>query len=249
MPITSTYTSVKALPTPVPVTTFATVPFLSLTDLIQACIVRLQQVAGTAVQQYAEDHIAFLLNEAYEMMTKDKWWPNVMQWFSVALDGVYGMPTTSLRDMFVQQTTDLRALYYQDNNDPMPILPSTINPYQLTGDRGLYFEMLPSPLDVNGKLFRVWPLTATGNVRVHARVTPPLLFSDPSVLVPFDPTCLINYACWIYITSDASNPGASDNFQKVFNARKDQLMQQLNQYPVMLDTRRPYNSRGWQEVP
>lgn len=223
---------------------------MTLEALIQDVVVRLTQVSGTAVQTYAEDHITKLLKEGFEMTAGDRWWPGLMQWFSYDLDGITGQPTASLQtDSLIQQFTDIRVLFYADNTDPLPILSSSINPYRLSGTRALYVEPLADALDSNGRLFRVWPLESTGTVRVHAKVTAAGLFTDPAVYVPFDPVALINYACWLYTTNDASNPSASDNFFNVYKARKAQLIEKLNQMPVRLDTRMPYNAQGWQELP
>lgn len=102
-------------------------------------------------------------------------------------------------------------------------------------------------------IFRVWPLTTLASVaeplRIRVRRDPVNVFTNPSVVVPFDATCLINGAAYKYATDDGTNPAAVDSLRNAFEARLAQLQRQHDNAVLLLDPRQdnPNGSSQWTE--
>ncbi len=215
--------------------------FETHTTLITKTIRRLRMVQGTNTQLYAEDAISDMLIETYEMVRATRWWDHITQWQTRQLDGTTGMVTaafTGARERF----RDIQGVYVNNNSRPLPQLDQFNNPYRLSGTSARYIEPLDSSTDPNGQyLFRVWPLTSTTTVdepvRVRIRTDPLNLFTDPTVVVPFDATCLINGAAYKYAADDGTNPGAVASLQQTFMQRKQQLEEQHDSAVILLDPR------------
>lgn len=221
-------------------------PFYSHSDLVQKTIIRLRQVAGPSTQLYAEDAIAMLIEETYEHVRSRRWWDNLTKWETRQLDGATGVCTVSFvgtREGF----RDVDRVCYGSNSTPLPILSSNINPYRLTGTSPRYVEPLHAMDDIQGwapvaqNLFRIWPLTSVTTtalpLRVHIRCDPSNLFTDPSVTVPFDSSCLINGAAAKYAADDGTNPATVTMLQNTFENRLRQLEQQHDSAQLVLDPR------------
>lgn len=216
--------------------------FLSHTDLISRTIVRLRQVAGTATQLYSQDEIGYLIQEVYEMVRKERWWDHLMAWSSVELDGTTGVPTTGFAGAS-EGFEDIKFVYYFDRRTPIPQLTSDVNPYPLSGTYPRFIEPLALSDDTSAprRLFRVWPLAsvadATTPLRVHYRKDPDNLFTTPSVIVPFDATCLINGAAARYLAQDGTNAGGVVDLNNVFMTRIEQLKKSHDKTVMLLDPR------------
>lgn len=211
--------------------------FLSLTNLVQRCIVRVRQVPGVTTQAYSEQHFALLLEECYEQARALRWWDHLTSWQQRTLDGATGRVTVP----FVgarEGINDVQAICYGNVNTPLSMLTQHHNPSRYTGNTPRAVEALSLAEDVAGAyLFRVWPLTATGDVWVRVRQDPPNVFKDNSAVVPFDATALINGACMKYTMGDGTNPGAVMELDRAWNERVKQLLQQHDSKPLVLDTR------------
>jgi hypothetical protein len=214
---------------------------LALTDLIQKTIVRLRMVAGPATQMYAEDAIAQMLEETYEMVRVQRWWDHLMRWENHQLDGTTGIITGTIvgaRERF----RDVQHVLYAGNNQPLPIMSQDINPFRLTGTTPRFVEPLNVADDAAGtKLIRVWPLTAVTvsdkPIRLRVRVDPVNIFTDPALVVPFDATCLINGAAFKYAADDGTNPASVSSLQSAFDMRLRQLQEQHDRAVILLDPR------------
>jgi len=220
--------------------------FYSLSDLVQRTIIRLRQVAGPSTQLYAEDVITMLIEETYEIARSRRWWDNLTKWETRQLDGTTGVCTASFagtREGF----RDVERVCVGNNSVPLPILSSNINPYRLTGTSPRYVEPLHASDDIQGwapvaqNLFRIWPLTSVTTMalplRVHIRSDPANLFTDPSVIVPFDASCIINGAAAKYAADDGTNPATVTMLQQSFENRLQQLEQQHDSAKIILDPR------------
>ena len=135
--------------------------------LINRTIARLSMVSGTSVQTYAEDRIAEMLQHKFDVLFMEYWWPQFMVWKTSALDGTLGVVTddltTELKDFL-----DLRVIYIENTNTPLTTLPSTVNPYTLSGTTPIHFEASTNV----AKVFHVWPLASTGNIIYAFRSKP-----------------------------------------------------------------------------
>jgi hypothetical protein len=220
--------------------------FYSHSALVQRTIIRLRQVAGPSTQLYAEDAIAMLIEETYELVRSRRWWDNLTKWETRQLDGTTGKCTAQFigtREGF----RDVDRVCYGSNSTPLPLLSSNINPYRLTGTSPRYVEPLHSADDVQGwaptgqNLFRIWPLTSVTTVaqplRIHIREDPASLFTNTAVVVPFDASCLINGAAAKYAADDGTNPATVTMLQQAFENRLQQLEQQHDSAKLILDPR------------
>lgn len=225
----------------------------TLTDLIQKTIVRLRMVAGASTQLYAEDAIAQMLEETYEMVRVQRWWDHLMKWENQQLDGTTGFITgtiTGARERF----RDVQHIFYAGNSQPLPLMSPDINPYRLTGTSPRFIEPLSTDDDAEGdKLIRVWPITAVTTVdkplRIRVRLDPVNVFTDPSKIVPFDATCLINGAAFKYAADDGTNPASVASLQAAFDTRLRQLQEQHDKAVILLDPRQanPVGLDRWTE--
>lgn len=214
---------------------------LTLTDLIQKTIVRLRMVAGASTQLYAEDAIAQMLEETYEMVRVVRWWDHLMQWSNQQLDGSTGLITgtvTGARERF----RDVQHTLYAGNNQPLPLMSPDINPYRITGTTPRFIEPLNTADDPSGdKLIRVWPMaavtTADKPIRMRVRLDPVGVFTNPSTIIPFDATCLINGAAFKYAADDGTNPASVASLQTAFETRLRQLQEQHDRAVILLDPR------------
>lgn len=226
--------------------------FMSLTNLQQAVIRRLRQVAGSSVQLYAEDIISDYLKETYEAVRSKEWWDQLMVWDEKQVDPLTGLVTvafTGCRDGF----GDVRAVVQGDNTQPLPVLQSN-NPNRITGTVARFIEPLNAIDDPTGTfLFRVWPretvTTVDKPLRIRRRRDPLNLFTDPAVVVPFDSAVLINGAAHSYAADDGTNPAQVQKLGEAFNARLGLLIKQHNTGPVVLDARMrdPIGVTEWTE--
>ena len=229
--------------------------FLSLSDLIVRVESRLSEVPGMAVQTYSEDTYAVLLQEAFDFLASQAWWPHLMNWYPCTLDGSTGQINEFLNGATWTKTfnnkvfryEDIRAVFTDMSNKPLPELPRDFNPYLSTGNNmATYIEAS----NTAGKLFRVWPMTATNMLYVHARTTRDQAVDFQSTdIVPFDTVALVNYAAWKSSVDDATNQGQSNLFEQTMSNRIKQLLDAYNSKPVMLDPSINPTFYGWQEYP
>jgi hypothetical protein len=114
---------------------------------------------------------------------------------------------------------------------PLPRLPYGVNPYEITGEVPKFVE----PYNANSKIFRVWPMEATGDVVCRIRTLPDV-FSD-SDTIDFDSIALVNGAAYQIAEDDGSNPGAIEKFKSLFENRLAQLEMQIQQMalPIVSD--------------
>lgn len=210
--------------------------FLSIDDLIIKTEKRLSEVPGTSTQLYAEDIIAEHLIEGFEFCAEKRWWSHLMQWYPVTLDGVAGIPNADFNPT-IDKFKNIRAVFASDRNRPLPILSSTINPFLITGSRALYVEPFSGPPN---RLFRVWPLTSTNTLYVHARLIPSSAdYKDQTTILKFEPDILANYAAWMVATDEGTNPGQINTFEQRFLQLLSEENSKANEMPIILDTSGP----------
>jgi hypothetical protein len=218
--------------------------FKTLGELVVSCEKRLSEVAGTAVQVYSEDTLAYLIQEAFDFATKQLWWDHLMVWEQRVLDGVNGRVTADITS--VQDYENIRAVFREGSDRPLPTLPRDLNPFTLNGTTPQYIS---ADVSVANRHFNVWPKTATGNVYIHGKTTRAADFTADDV-VSFDEVAIINYVCWKASSDDGANPGQIEDFKITFSQRMKQLIDDYNSKPIQLDPATGSTSLyGWQEMP
>lgn len=224
--------------------------FDTLENLIQRTITTLAQVPGSGTQLYSEDRIQELIQQVYTINSDKFWIPEQMNWLSAALDGTAGLPATDWTD--INSYKDIRAIFFNTSQRPLPRLPSDMNPFTVTGTTGRFQEPIAranEPSSTSTRLFRIWPLTATGTVRVHARLRNTNLFRDPDNVIYFDDVALINGTAFMYSADDGANPGSVAKFQRLYDDRIVEIQDNLNRQPIILDPRSPTAGDQWTEWP
>lgn len=225
--------------------------YKNLTELVGDATLKLSQVTGVGVQTYSEDRLALEVENVYDSIISLSgfWWPQVMEWFTRTLDGSTGIVTADLTN--VEEITDIRAVYFGQQQKPLPYLHPTINPNTMVGTVARAIEALRYDHANVGRLFRVWPLTATGTVYVHARITPEDIFTDPTVTVPFDPALLSTGAALAYAASEGINVAHVAKLQGEYNDLEKSAKQAYKAFPLLLDplTQFPADTDQWYEHP
>lgn len=224
--------------------------FANYTSLISTAVMRLRQVQGTQTQLYSETVIGSYIQEGYEILRKETWWPWLMRRASGTLDGTTGKVTgTPWTTIGLADFEDIRAVWLDSYQQRMSMVGEDVNPSTLTGQQ---YARYVEPLSVfddptSNYLFRVLPVLTTGTVYVWARCDPVGLFSTPTVVVPMNRFLLQNYAMWRYMTDDGSNPGASSAALQAYEKLKDQELQKVNDQPIWLNPGYGQTNDVWQE--
>jgi hypothetical protein len=226
---------------------------LSYTDLIQRTIQRVRQVPGAGAQLYSEDELGNLIKEVYYRVRSKQYWEHLMKWVECQLDGVAGRVVTPFTTVgyAVQGGDDVQAVYMNTSQRPLPQLGS-LNPRNMLGTVPKYMKKLSISDDpFRERLFEIYPktavTTATTPLMVYARFDPTNLFTNPSIIVPFDSSVLINGAAAEYLSFDgaqARGPLAA------YNERLQELEKAQNSAPIILDSRtyNPFGPDRWIEA-
>lgn len=174
------------------------------------------EVSGTSVQTYSEPRVDDALKQAYLNLFRKMWWPEYMKWFTLTLSGANGIHTdaTFSSDGNVQKSEDIRSITISGQNRPLPKLPYNTNPYNITGTRPVYWEAIEKTDANAGRLFRVWPLAATGTLYVNARVRPATI--DSTVNNYMDDNLLVFGAAWLILEQEDINANAAALAERMF---------------------------------
>ncbi|NJL53762.1 hypothetical protein HC928_00555 [bacterium] len=198
-----------------------------MTQLAQRVTRTLSMYPGTSVQLYAEDRIKDAIQQTFELVFDKHFWPEFASWQSWTLNESTGEVTATLTSL-LKRWEDLAMVIPSGKQKPLPRLPHGMNPYLITGETPRFVE----PYNANSRVFRVWPLEATGDVVCYIRTLPDE-FSDSDV-VPFDSVLLVNGAAYMMAEDDGTNPGAIEKFKGIFEKRLEQLEMQFQQMDLPL---------------
>ena len=165
---------------------------------------RLRIVAGVSAQLYAEDTIAHSIQTSFDRLFKIRWWPMYSDQTTWTLDGTTGRVTTDLTAL-IKTFTDIHRIWYDEDESPLMRLPSDKRPDKVTGTKARYWEPLKQ---TPTRVFRVLPITTTGDVHVRYKTKPDdFLITDTIYL---DPLLLELAAAYEYVVTDGANPGQAE---------------------------------------
>ncbi len=165
---------------------------------------RLRIVAGVSAQLYAEDTIVHSIQTSFDRLFKIRWWPMYSTLATYTLDGTAGKVTTDLTAL-IKQFTDIRRIWYDEDESPLMRLPSDKRPDKVTGTQARYWEPLKQEIT---RVFRIIPITTAGDVHVAFRTKPDdFLITDTIFL---DPLLLELAAAYEYVVTDGANPGQAE---------------------------------------
>jgi hypothetical protein len=205
-------------------------------------LVRLAPGVGTHI--YAEDAIHNAIKISFRELAREPgfWWPQLMQWLSGTLTGTDGLITSSTAFADIDQHEDIRAVYLDTDQRPLPYVPNNINPFTFSNFGRPMVEYL-SDAD---KRLRIWPLTQTGTVYVHARIMPDL--SVPSAEVPFDRDTIANKVAYCMVSDYGANPSSGARLLATFERNFQRVKVNYNSVPVVLDPRIATVNDRWMEL-
>lgn len=201
----------------------------------------LYQSAGSAVQIYSQDLLLDMLQDAFDHLFDEEFWPQFRVRQTLTLDGVTGRPTVAPAD--ITSWEDIQFVLPRSYNRPLRILPDKLNT-DFIADAGVprYIEHVD-----DAKLFRVWPLASTGTVQVVGRKRPnPFIITDT---VKFDSLCIEHYMAWSYFTDDESSPGSAQKHQGLFEKRLQEVRDSAFSQSIQLNDREETIPNTWTEWP
>ena len=122
---------------------------------------RLYLAAGIGVQIHIEDTYIGLIRAAYERLFTVRWWDDLVMDKTYTLDGTTGHTTAANTDDFID-IKDIYNIFLEDYPNPLPRRSRQRNPNK-------QFGYCWAPTDVAGRVFKILPVTATGDVVVYYR--------------------------------------------------------------------------------
>lgn len=202
----------------------------TLSQLVQRCVTRLGMSGGTAVQVYAEDIIAEMVQARFDEMFESMWWEDYMDTKTapLAASGVTGIDVAT--DWSLRKFTDIKHIYYTKNLYPLKLLPGRTNPTVYQDSNATPYYIVPN---YGSEVFRVLPYGAVGEtVTVVFRARPAPFLPDDEIKM--DSQALIYGTCYDYLADDASNPMAVEKFRNFYNERLEQLNSSRNEQDIDL---------------
>ncbi len=176
--------------------------------VVSALVVRVEKrlriVAGVSAQLYAEDTIVHSIQTSFDRLFKIRWWPMYSTLSTWTLDGTAGKITADLATL-VKSFTDIRRIWYDEDESPLMRLPSDKRPDKVTGTNARYWEPLKQEPT---RVFRVIPITTTGDIHVAYRTKPDDFDMDDTIYL--DPLLLELAAAYEYVVTDGANPGQAE---------------------------------------
>lgn len=212
----------------------------TLEETITEVEILLAQTAGPAVQRYAGERIAKFIQQSFDILFNEEFWPQFRHWQIQTLDGSTGFPTT-VSDFAAFM--DLMAIYPQNENRRLSRLPFPFNPFLLSNTTPIFVEP-----QAGTKLFRIWPLAAVGTIYVQGRRKPAAFTLEEEI--DFDEVCLQSLAAWKYCVDDGNNPMQAEKLQAIYDQRLITLKgQSLGNIPIDFDPRFAAVPTQWTELP
>src|SRR5690606_18795181 len=127
-------------------------------------------VTGTSVQTYTEPQIYDAIYDAFNMLFRKRFWEHLSDWHTFALDGVNGYLTSDLSSIVISYE-DAKNFHVPDNGNII-VKPQGEEHLIVNGSHPLYYTAVKwNAADdaFTKKVFKFWPITATGSVRFYAR--------------------------------------------------------------------------------
>lgn len=218
--------------------------FSTFSELIEGVQVRLGEVSGTAASLYSEEVLGAYVQDAFDLVFDELWVPEYMVYLERTLDESTGIVTEDIadtaQDEYIAFWKDIRAVFPDNSDKPLPLLPTRINPFLLSGSYPRYI----SPYAGN-RLIKIWPVASEGDIHLVGRQRP-LAFSLTDE-VKVDRLLLVLGATWLAMESDSTSPGMAENLQKLFNDRLRSERANTQNAPVELAPNSSYYPTQWEE--
>jgi hypothetical protein len=182
-------------------------------QLISRCLIRLRQQGGLDVNIYSQPVIAEMLQHKFDTLFDRRFWRRHTTTSTWTLDGTTGQVTADISAQ-IKEFNDIKGIWPTDYRNPLPILDESVNPDFINM---LVFGSSADPT----KVFKLYPESTTGNVRVKYRTRPdPFTENDT---VPFDDQILIVGTCFDFLSDEAADATNVRKFLQMYQDRLDRL--------------------------
>lgn len=191
-------------------------------SVVRAAITELSQVPGLATQIYSTPRLQQYVQNAVLMELEEKWWINLMAYlYDVPIDPLTAKPAHDLVHPlggFIDEYTDIAAVWPSGSNKKLLALPRRLNPQTLLGQTSKFY------VGPNATLHRpltVWP-PHDHTVTIYARYRPPL----PMMAVDkiwLDRVLILYDVCWMYAVDDGTIPAQVNKFQVLAANRRKRM--------------------------
>jgi hypothetical protein len=198
---------------------------------------RLQVASGAEVQVYAEEPLREIIQHKVDALVDIAWWPQLMTTETFTLSA--GLPLGDLSTK-VKRFSDIRFAYLDGDPNPLPRLAHYVNP-----------SMVARPcITPNGSTTQ--PFKIMGNYNGTAchlvyRNKPDAMDSDDDE-IPLDEQLVILGAAYDYLNGLGTGTNEEDKVLRMFEARLDSLLKQIDQLPVDQYAYEYHSGTGWEEV-
>lgn len=210
----------------------------SIRTIVNEALTVVGEVAGPGVQVYEDDRMKADAIRAFNMMFKKYNWPNYLRWYSVALDGTTGKPTTGPFEQ-VHTFEDFVAVHRDGEHLRLPIAPTRLNPYAmatLAGSWPMYWTSLSATdADYRLKKIKVYPVTSLGNINVLAKeypLVPPAIQFDWEQVFYLDKDMLVYATAFMTLSGDDLNAGAADVIRNLMEMKYKDVLNALSSHPI-----------------
>lgn len=209
----------------------------TLRQIVNDTLNVLGEVEGAGVATYSEDRMMRDAIRSFNLLFKKYYWPHMMEWFNVPLDGTLGIvPADTFQ--YVRDIEDFYSCYKDGQQMPLPTLPKNINPYTLGSDTTVrYWGFQPvTSANYAKRYLQFWPKTSVGNVNVLARVYPRKVGIDWvwDDVVPLDHDMLVCGTAFLTLSSDDINPGAADAQRNMMEMRYKDILAAFANQPIAM---------------
>lgn len=210
---------------------------ITLRDAIDRTLRRLQIASGLDVQVYAEEPLREIIQHKVDALFDLAWWPQYMttESFTLLNQTVQSDLSTKLK-----RFADIRSAYLGTDPNPLPRLAGYVNPSIVS---------LPclAPNADTTKVFSVLGSYSFTDLTLVYRTKPATLVLDTDT-INMDDQLIILGSAYDYLNGLGTGTNEEDKVLKMFQARLDTLLKQIDQMPVSLSSYQFGSPTGWEEV-
>lgn len=209
----------------------------NVTTIVNGAIEIVGQVAGTGVQVYAEPFAYNCVRRSFDLLFKKRFWPQYVKWHRLALDGTLGIVTTNALEN-VRDFEDFGGIFDDESPTPLPVWPTSRNPYGYTGTQVMYWTMLNNA-DTNftQRRLQFYPVTSTGFVNIMVRQHPLTRVQQnfgANDIIYLDQSLMEEATAFLMFMSDGLNPDAAQATKSMMDTRYKTIVASLGRHPLSM---------------
>jgi hypothetical protein len=213
--------------------------FKTMQELVTKVERYLYQSAGPQVQIYSQDLLVSFVQNAFNHVFNEEFWPHFVKREQRTLDGSTGTITSPLTHII--EWRDIYKVFRDGSRTALPHMPLAFNTIGLEGATPRFIEARS-----DSSLFTVYPTDATGDVLVIGRARPASDFAYDEE-VPFDEDVIAHFAAWQYFVDDENAPSA-DKHRQLFEQALKRYRDNVFSHSVQLDPMMNNVPDRWSEV-